>query len=74
MGHGGEVSGYRITSERDGVAGHYRTWHPVPTSFTFAGMLRMTSDIANQNGYPATLLDEECEEVCTIEPDTEVMP
>ena len=56
---------YEIRSTKDGVAGAYEYSTPVPADYSFKQMLAMARDIANENGYEASIYDEM---VITISP------
>lgn len=52
---------YEIRSTKDGVAGAYEYSTPVPADYSFKQMLAMARDIANENGYEASIYDDENE-------------
>lgn len=59
---------YEIRSTKDGVAGAYEYSTSVPADYSFKQMLDMARDIANENGYEASIYDDENEMVITISP------
>ena len=59
---------YEIRSMKDGVAGAYEYSTPVPADYSFKQMLAMARDIANMNGYEASIYDDENEMIITISP------
>ena len=59
---------YEIRSTKDGVAGAYEYSTPVPADYSFKQMFAMARDIANENGYEASIYDDENEMVITISP------
>lgn len=60
---------YEIRSTKDGVAGAYEYSTPVPADYRFKQMLAMARDIANVNGYEASIYDDENEMIITIPPE-----
>lgn len=60
---------YEIRSTKDGVAGAYEYSAPVPADYSFKQMLAMARDIANANGYEASIYDDENEMIITIAPE-----
>lgn len=59
---------YEIRSMKDGMAGAYEYSTPVPADYSFKQMLAMARDIANMNGYEASIYDDENEMIITISP------
>lgn len=59
---------YEIRSAKDGVAGAYEYSTPVPADYSLRQMLAMARDIANMNGYAASIYDDENEMIITISP------
>jgi len=59
---------YEIRSMKDGVAGAYEYSTPVPADYSLRQMLAMARDIANMNGYAASIYDDENEMIITISP------
>lgn len=59
---------YEIRSTKDGVAGAYEYSTPVPADYSFKQMLVTARDIANENGYEASIYDDENEMIITISP------
>lgn len=59
---------YEIKSIKDGTYGAYEYSTPVPADYSFKQMLAMARDIANANGYEASIYDDENEMIITIEP------
>ena len=59
---------YEIRSMKDGVAGTYEYSTPVPADYSLRQMLAMARDIANMNGYAASIYDDENEMIITISP------
>lgn len=60
---------YEIRSTKDGVAGAYEYSTPVPADYSLRQMLAMARDIANMNGYAASIYDDENEMIITIPPE-----
>lgn len=52
---------YEIKSIKDGTYGAYEYSTPVPADYSFKQMLAMARDIANANGYEASIYDDENE-------------
>lgn len=59
---------YEIRSTKDGVAGAYEYSTPVPADYSLRQMLVTARDIANANGYEASIYDDENETIITISP------
>lgn len=59
---------YEIKSIKDGTYGAYEYSTSVPADYSFKQMLAMARDIANVNGYEASIYDDENEMVITISP------
>lgn len=59
---------YEIKSIKDGTYGAYEYSTPIPADYSFKQMLAMARDIANANGYEASIYDDENEMIITIEP------
>lgn len=57
---------YEIKSIKDGTYGAYEYSTPVPADYSFKQMLAMARDIANANGYEASIYDDENEMIITI--------
>lgn len=60
---------YEIKSIKDGTYGAYEYSTPVPADYSFKQMLAMARDIANANGYEASIYDDENEMIITISPE-----
>lgn len=60
---------YEIKSIKDGTYGAYEYSTPVPADCSFKQMLAMARDIANANGYEASIYDDENEMIITIAPE-----
>lgn len=60
---------YEIKSIKDGTYGAYEYSTPVPADYSFKQMLAMARDIANANGYEASIYDDENEMIITIAPE-----
>lgn len=60
---------YEIRSMKDGGYGAYEYSTPVPADYSFKQMLAMARDIANANGYEASIYDDENEMIITIAPE-----
>lgn len=59
---------YEIKSIKDGTYGAYEYSTPIPADYSFKQMLAMARDIANANGYEASIYDDENEMIITISP------
>lgn len=60
---------YEIKSIKDGTYGAYKYSTPIPADYSFKQMLAMARDIANANGYEASIYDDENEMIITISPE-----
>lgn len=59
---------YEIKSIKDETYGAYEYSTPVPADYSLRQMLVMARDIANANGYEASIHDDENEMIITIAP------
>ena len=59
----------RLKSIKDGTYGAYEYSTPIPADYSFKQMLAMARDIANANGYEASIYDDENEMIITIAPE-----
>lgn len=60
---------YEIKSIKDGTYGAYEYSTPVPADYSLRQMLVMARDIANANGYEASIHDDENETIITVLPE-----
>lgn len=60
---------YEIKSIKDGTYGAYEYSTPVPADYSLRQMLVMARDIANANGYEASIHDDENETIITVPPE-----
>lgn len=58
---------YEIKSIKDGTYGAYEYSTPVPADYSFKQMLAMARDIANANGYEASIYDDENEMIAKVD-------